>query len=119
MTPPSGSGGGVSISGYFLQREQIDKARAPVWTPGLYPLRRGCLSAVSDPLLDPSLYLLRQPRHSASSKLHPFRELAGSFEARDVSEAVGDTIDRFEFLLRYELPLHHKSLFERDVATPG
>jgi hypothetical protein len=36
-----------------------------------------------------------------------------------VSEAVGNAIERFKFLLRYQLPCHRKSLVERDVATPG
>ena len=77
------------------------------------------MSAVSDSLLDPVLYLIGHPRDAASPKLYPFGESASGFEPRDMSETVRDTIDRFEFLLRYELPLHHKSLVERDVATPG
>ena len=77
------------------------------------------MSAVGDSLLDPGFHFFRDPRHSTGAKLYPLRELAGDFEPRDVREAVGDAENRFEFLLRYELPCHCMSLVERDVATPG
>ena len=77
------------------------------------------MSAVGDPRLDPGFHFFDHPRHSASSEPYPFRELAGGFESRDVREAVRDAENRFEFLLRYELPCHCMSLVERDVATPG
>lgn len=76
------------------------------------------MSAVSGSLLDPMLYLVGHPRHPASSKRYPLGELAASFEPRNVSEAVGNAIDRFEFLLRYELPLHHKSLMKGTSQRP-
>jgi hypothetical protein len=33
-------------------------------------------------------------------------------------EAVGDTVDRFQFLLRNELPLHCKSLVKGSLQAP-
>ena len=77
------------------------------------------MSAVGDSLLDPAFHLFGDPGDPASSELYPLRELAGGFESRDVRKTVWDAVDRFEFLLRYELPCHRKSLVERDVATPG
>ena len=77
------------------------------------------MSAVGDPLLDPGFHFLRDPRHPASAQRYPLGKLAGGFKASDVREAVGNAVNRFEFLLRNELPCHCKSLVERDVATPG
>ena len=77
------------------------------------------MSAVSDSLLDPGFHFFGYPRHSAGSKRYPFGELALAFESRDVARMIGDAIDRLEFLLRYELPCHRKSLVERDIAMPG
>ncbi len=86
--------------------------------PGPSPLRRRCLSAVSDSLLDPVFHLFSYPRHPASSEPYPGRELAGGFESRDVSETVWDTVNRFEFLLRYQLPCHRKSLVKGTLQRP-
>lgn len=77
------------------------------------------MSAFSDPLLDPGFHFFRYPRYSAGAKLNPLGELAGAFQSRDVREAVGDAVGRLEFLLRYELPVHRKSLCERGIAMPG
>ena len=86
--------------------------------PGPSPLRRRCLSAVSDSLLDPDFHLFSYPRHPASSEPYPGRELAGGFESRDVSKTVWNTINRFEFLLRYQLPCHRKSLVKGTLQRP-
>ena len=51
------------------------------------------MSAVSDPLLDPGFDFFGYPGDSASSEPYPWRELAGAFKARDVSERVGYAID--------------------------
>ena len=77
------------------------------------------MSAVSDSLFDPTLHFFCDPRYSARTELYPRRELPSRFKSRDVREAVRNAINRFEILLRYQLPCHRKSLVERDVATPG
>lgn len=88
------------------------------WTPDPSPLRRRCLSAVRNSHLDPSLHFLCYPRDPASAKRYPFGECARAFEPRDVSRTVGDAIDRFEFLLRYQLPCHRKSLVKGTLQRP-
>jgi len=45
-------------------------------------------------------------------------ELAGDFESRDVRKTVWDAVNRFEFLLRYELPCHRKSLVKGSLQAP-
>jgi len=81
-------------------------------------LRRNCL-AVIDSLRDPGFHFFRDPRDSTGTKLYPLGEFTGSFEARNVRRAVGDTIDRFEFLLGYQLPCHCKSLVKGTLQRPG
>ena len=76
------------------------------------------MSAVSDPLLDPLVHLFGYPSDPASSEPYPLREVAGDFEPRDVSERVRDAINRFEFLLRYQLPCHRKSLVKGTLQRP-
>ena len=56
-------------------------------------LRRRCLSAVGDPLLDPGLHFLGYPRDATGTKPYPRGELADDFEPRDVCEAVGYAVD--------------------------
>ena len=74
--------------------------------------------AVADSHFDPRFHFFRHPRYSTGTKLYPFGEFTGGFEARDVRGAVGDTVDRFEFLLRYELPCHCKSLMKGTLQRP-
>jgi hypothetical protein len=92
---------------------------SPGLDPGAPPfLRRRCLSAVGDPLLDPGFHFFHHPRHSAGPKPYPLGELAGGLKSRDMCEAVGDTENRFEFLLRYELPCHCISLVKGTLQRP-
>jgi hypothetical protein len=58
----------------------------------------------------PFLDLVRVPRHSAGSKPYPLRELAGGLQPGYVRETIRNSIDCFQFLPRYELPCHCKSL---------
>ena len=87
-------------------------------TGALTLLRRRCLSAVGDSLLDPGFYFLGHPRNPASSEPYPLGELAGYFEPRDVRKAVGHSVNRFEFLLGNELPYHRKSLVKGSLQAP-
>ena len=126
LVPPRKSGavsvgGAISCAVCVTRRFEFKATKAKgAWVePGPSPLRRRCLSAVSDPLLDPAFHLFCYPRYSASSKPHPWRELAGGFESRDVSETVWNAIDRFELLLRYQLPCHRKSLVKGTLQRPG
>src|SRR5665213_527587 len=86
--------------------------------PGPSPLRRRCLSAVRNSRLDPLFHFFCYPRDPASAKRYPFGECTRAFEPRDVSRTVGDAIDRFEFLLRYELPCHRKALVKGSLQAP-
>jgi len=63
------------------------------------PFEEENVLAVADSLFDPGFHFFRDPRHSTGTKLYPLGEFAGDFEPRDVRETVGDTVDRFEFLL--------------------
>ena len=76
------------------------------------------MSAVGDPLLDPGFHFFNDPRYSTGSEPYPLGELAGGFKSRDVREAVGDAEERFEFLLRYELPCHCMSLVKGTLQRP-
>jgi len=62
--------------------------KSPGLDAGALPLSRRRVLAVSDALVYPVLHLIGQPRYSALTESYPFRELVGSFEPRDVSEAV-------------------------------
>jgi hypothetical protein len=95
--------------------ERLLGSGAPVWTPGLHPSRRRrCRVARSNALVYPVLHFLRQPRDSASAQSYPLRELAGGFEPRDVLKAVRDSIDGFQFLLRYQLLCHRTLPSQRE-----
>src|SRR5450759_961073 len=86
--------------------------------PGPSPLRRICLSAVRNSQFDPFFHFFCYPRDPASAKRYPFGECTRAFEPRDVSRTVGDAIDRFEFLLRYQLPCHRKSFVKGTLQRP-
>jgi hypothetical protein len=76
------------------------------------------MSASARTCLYPRLYFIGVPRDATGTELYPQGELIGSFESRDVCEAVGDTVDRFQFLLRYELPWHCESLVKGSLQAP-
>jgi hypothetical protein len=72
----------------------------------------------SRPLLDPGFHFFNDPRYSTGPEPYPLGELAGGLKPRDVREAVRDAEDRFEFLLRYELPCHCMSLVKGTLQRP-
>jgi len=108
-----------SASRHRARKASMRDAKGAGLDAGPSPLlRRRCLSAVGDPLFDPGLYFFGYPRDPTSAKRYPLGELASRFEPRDVRETVGDAIDRFEFLLRYQLPCHRKSLVKGTLQRP-
>jgi hypothetical protein len=73
--------------------------KSPGLDTGALPFEEENVLAVADSLFDPSFHFFRDPRYSTGTKLYPLGELAGDFEPRNVRGTVGDTVDRFEFLL--------------------
>src|SRR5437870_322922 len=71
-----------------------------------YPSRRRDRAAVSDAFIYPVLHLCGKPRHPASAKPYPLGELAGHLKARDVREAVRNSIDRFQLFLTHKFLCH-------------
>src|SRR6266700_6059769 len=77
---------------------------------GSYPFKEGSCSASARTTAYPLLDLVRVPCHSASPESYPLRKFLGGLQSGDVCETIRNAIDSFQFLLRYELPCHCKSL---------